>query len=105
MIHHTPQNTSAVRDALRDQAFYFYNAIGRPNGKVAGDLKQFSEILKTVEIESINFHLHREDFEKWLGAIGEGKLAAEVSKLRMGALAGEPCRKELCRMVEAHLRG
>jgi len=88
-----------------DRAFYFYNGIGDNNGKFATDLTQFSEALKTVDIRSINFHLYREDFEKWLRFIGEQELAAEVSRLRRRVPKGERCRKQLCAKVEARLKG
>ena len=104
MNYYTSHSTSTIKDILKDKAFYFYNGIDRPNGKVAMDLQQFYEILKAVDIESIEFHLYREDFEKWLRAIGEENLTAEVSKIRMGALSGESCRRGMCEVVGAHLR-
>jgi hypothetical protein len=87
-----------------DRAFYFYTDTGQSTGKSALDLRQFSEALRTVDARSIEFHLYREDFEKWLNFIGENALALRVAKLRKDGLRGEPCRRIMCLMLDKEIR-
>ena len=86
-----------------DNAFYFYLGIGKPLQKSATDLRQFYETLKTIDIQSLEFHLYREDFEKWLNFRGEGRLSSEVSKIRRCGEKGEPLRVILRSTVNKYL--
>lgn len=87
-----------------DRAFYFYAEIGRPLGLVANSLKEFGALLKTVEAGSLEFHLWREDFEKWVLMLGDGELVKSIAKLREKKLAGEKLRTELVRIVQTRVR-
>jgi hypothetical protein len=74
-----------------------------PLEKSAADLRQFYETLKTIEIESLEFHLYREDFEKWLNYTGEFRLSSEVAKIRRSGQKGEPLRVTLRGTVNKYL--
>ena len=51
-------------------------------------------------MKSIEFHLNREDFEKWIKHLTDLKLAGEIGKLRKKGLAGETLRSELYGLVK-----
>jgi len=87
-----------------DRAFYFYADIGRPLGVIATGLKEFGSQLKTVEVASLEFHLQRRDFEKWVQMLGDADLANSLARLREGGLSGEKLRAELVRVVQTRVR-
>jgi hypothetical protein len=78
-------NTEAVR-ILRtvsdEEAFYFYEDIGKPTGESAKSLPDFLEKIKSVKLESLRFHLQRKDFQNWIEKIlGDSKLARRIEKI------------------------
>lgn len=68
---------------VRDQdAFYFYEAIGKPTGEIARNLSDFLDRVKSVKSESLVFHLQRRDFQSWVEKIlGDSKLAGELGRI------------------------
>jgi hypothetical protein len=75
-------NAEAIRilRILRDEeAFYFYEAIGKPTGENAQSLSDFLEKMKSVKLESLLFHLQRKDFQTWIEkTLGDSKLARKM---------------------------
>ena len=43
--------------------FYFYIALGQPTSFSARSLIDFYEVVKQVDVSSLEFHLYRGDFE------------------------------------------
>ncbi len=83
-------NTEAVR-ILRtvkdEEAFYFYEDVGKPTGENAKSLTDFLEKIKSVKLESLRFHLQRQDFQNWVKqTLGDSKLARRMEKI---LLSGE----------------
>jgi predicted lactoylglutathione lyase len=68
---------------VRDQdAFHFYEAIGKPTGEIARNLSDFLDRVKSVKSESLIFHLQRRDFQNWIEKIlGDSKLAEELGRI------------------------
>ena len=68
---------------MRDEeAFYFYEAIGKPTGENARSLSDFLEKIKSVKLESLLFHLQRKDFQTWIKKIlGDSKLARKIGRI------------------------
>lgn len=75
-------NTEAIRilRTVKDkEAFYFYEAIGKPTGESARSLSDFLEKIKSVKLESLLFHLQRKDFQNWINKIlGDPKLTRKI---------------------------
>jgi len=66
-----------------DKAFYFYNAIGNPNGEFAISLSDFCNKINTIAPKSLVFHLKRGDFENWVREIiGDIELSERIGKLK-----------------------
>jgi hypothetical protein len=78
-------NTEAVKilRTLRDEeAFYFYEEIGKPIGERAKSLYDFLEKVKKVKLESLVFHLQRKDFQNWISkTLDDSKLARKMSRI------------------------
>ena len=88
----------------QERSFYYYLDVGRPLDYVAHSLKEFGEILKTVDVKSLEFHLKRDDFEKWVYMLGDVELSKSLVKLRNSGLTGEKLRSELVRLVQTRVR-
>jgi hypothetical protein len=87
-----------------ERAFYFYADTGMPIDAVAHSLREFGEKLKTVEVKSIEFHLGRGDFERWVYMLGDAELVKALVKVRGLGLAGEKLRAELIRSIKTRVR-
>jgi len=99
------KTTSRILEPVSaERAFYFYADIGRPLGVIASGLKEFGSQLKTIEVASLEFHLKRGDFEKWVQMLGDADLANSLAKLREGGLSKEKLRTELVRIVQTRVR-
>ena len=84
----------AIMPVPKDSAFHFYTEIGQPTGFSAESLKDFYEIIKRIAVESLEFHLYREDFENWIKSAFEDKtLANNLARLRIANSKGEDLRK------------
>jgi hypothetical protein len=89
-----------LRQLTRNEAFYFFTSIGNYTGECATSLEDFLRKIKKVYMKSIEFHLYREDFEKWVTETLEDKeLAQEIQKLRKQKLTGEFLREKLHAIV------
>lgn len=84
----------------REKAFYFFTSIGNYTGESAASLKEFLEKINEVDVKSLEFHLYRGDFEKWITEVLEDKyLAMEVKNLRDKGYSGDLLRQNLRRAV------
>jgi len=95
-----------LRCVTEQEGFHFYLAIGEPTGKKAVSLADFAEKMGTVDVQSVNFHYPRKDFEKWvLEVIGDTALASRlnmISRMHIG-IKGEALRNQIIRIVKVRL--
>jgi hypothetical protein len=84
----------------RDKAFHFYAGIGKPLNIIANDLLDFCDKIAKVNIDSVEFHLNRGDFEAWFKGIGDAELTKKASLLKERKVTGEELRGKLREMVE-----
>ncbi len=104
------QNVEVDADAakilrtVRDQeAFYFYESVGKPTGENARNLSDFLNKAKSIKTESLTFHLQRQDFQNWIQKIlGDSKLATELYKV--SSSNKEDIRTNICRIVENRIK-
>jgi len=98
----TPKVTKTVP---REKAFYFFTSIGNYTGESASSLKEFMEKINEVNVKSLEFHLYRGDFEKWIAEVLEDKeLAEEIRKIQKFNLVGDALRKQLYRIILERLK-
>jgi hypothetical protein len=103
-------NKEAVSKILRSvresEGFHFYLAIGEPTGETAVNLTEFVRKMATVEVQSVNFHYTRKDFQKWISEVLEDAELAlrldRIGRIRLG-IRGEDLRSEVLRTVKVRL--
>ena len=86
-----------VKEVNDEKAFWFCTESGSV-GKMARNLSEFSECLKQVPVNSLEFHLREDknDFEAWLKDImEEPKLAASVKRIKGKSLKGEELKASI----------
>jgi len=92
-----------LRTLSNEEAFYFYETIGKPTGQSARSLNEFLDKIKSVNLESLVFHLQRNDFKNWIAnTLEDPKLAQKIQMLpteHKGQL-----RTKICTTVEARLK-
>ena len=69
-------------------------------------LEEFSSVLKTIDINSIQYHIERGDFERWLSqVVGDEKLADQIAKVNQSnrKLKGEALRKKVFTITNRRL--
>ena len=94
------QTSKILRAVPREKAFYFFTSIGNYTGVSASSLKEFMEKINKVNMKSLEFHLYRGDFEKWIIEVLEDKkLAEDVGKLQKTNLLGDQLRNQLSAIV------
>lgn len=85
------------------EAFYFYEAVGKPTGEIARNLSDFLDRVKYVNSESLAFHLERGDFQNWIETtIGDSKLAGKLGKISSSNT--DDTRMSICRAVENRIK-
>ena len=89
-----------LRRVLREEAFYFFSSIGNYIGESAASLEEFVSKIREVNPKSLEFHLYRGDFERWVDEVlGDAKLAEEIKELRSQKLIGENLQDRLYQTV------
>jgi alpha-amylase len=88
--------SKTLRTLPREKAFYFFTSIGNYTGESAASLKEFMEKINKVNVKSLEFHLYRGDFEKWITEVVEDRrLAEDISRLQKTNLQGDNLRNQL----------
>jgi len=90
---------------MREEAFYFFTSIGNYTGISAASLDEFLQKIKDMDIKSLEFHLFREDFEKWISqTLGDNRLAEEIRSIRIQKIVGNSLRDRLYFLVSRRLK-
>lgn len=98
-------SSKALRTVPREKAFYFFTSIGNYTGVNAASLSEFLEKIRDVNVKSLEFHLSRGDFEKWVATTLEDKeLAAWIRDLQNQRLTGDLLRMRLSLLVSRRLK-
>ena len=80
--------------------FYFCVDIGKYTGTSAASYEDFLASIKKVEPKSLDFHLNRGDFEKWVSdVLKDEELAKEIGGLKSQKLRGRALRNRLYGIV------
>ena len=92
-----------LRVLPREKAFYFFTSIGNYTGESAASFEQFVDKTNEVNIKSLEFHLYRRDFEKWIAeTLEDQELAKEIENLRNQNYSGTSLRKQLYHILAKH---
>ena len=79
--------------------FYFYIGYGNYTGRSAQSLSEFADVITTVDVTSLDFHLYGGDFERWITEKGFPQLAAKFRAIRRRKVKGEPLRQALSQIM------
>lgn len=80
--------------------FHFCVDIGGYTGISAASYEDFLTGVKEVKAKSLDFHLQRRDFQKWvLDILKDKKLAKGIEKVRKRKLRGQALKNRLYRIV------
>jgi len=99
----------AARRMLRrlpaGRGFTFFYEFARPTTWTVHSLHEFYSALKVVDIKSVQFHVERGDFERWLRqVVGDEKLAGQFVETSSKRLKGEALRKKTVYAVEVRIK-
>jgi len=84
-----------------EKGFHFFTSIQKPTGIIATSLFDFWDQLKNVDLDSLEFHVKRSDFQRWLReVVRDDWLAAEFEKLQKLNLHGERLRTRVVQITE-----
>jgi hypothetical protein len=98
-------SSRALRNVTRDEAFYFFTSIGNYTGHSAASLDEFLLKIKDIDMKSLEFHLFREDFEKWIAqTLGDIRLSDDIRSLRIQKIVGNALRDRLYLVVSRRLK-
>jgi hypothetical protein len=91
---------ASLRKLSRENAFYFFTSVGNYTGESASSLEEFAEKIREVSIKSLEFHLQRGDFERWVAeTLQDKELAEEIKKLQNQNPSGDALRDQLYFLV------
>jgi hypothetical protein len=98
-----PKSTSrTLRTVPHPEAFLFFTDIDKFTGEYALCLDDFYKKLKTIPLESIQFHFGRKDFERWIReTLGDKYLAERITRIK--STRTEDLRKKIERVVKRRL--
>jgi hypothetical protein len=83
MEKHTRLTNEILRTVPIQQAFFFYTDIGAYIGIYADNLTDFHKKIDTAPLASIDFHLKRGDFVKWVrDTLGDEELAVTINRVK-----------------------
>ncbi len=87
---------TALRQLPNENSFDFFSGIDQPLGVSAKSLREFHDIVGTVDSGALEFHLGRGDFESWVRtSVKDDVFANDLSSLRQEGLKGEVLRKQI----------
>ena len=101
------ENRIRLAVAAANEPFLFCKGVGEENftGIMAWSLKGILTALKRVELESLEFHSSRGDFENWANhSLHDTVLAKKLRKVRLSNVKGEELRRALIKVFRARLK-
>jgi hypothetical protein len=78
-----------------EKGFHFYSGIGKPLNLYANDLLDFCNKFAKVNVDAVEFHMERGDFEAWFTSLGDTELAKKTALLKKKKLTGEELQRSL----------
>ena len=92
-----------LRTVPPDQSFLFFEDIGKYTGRMAANLADFCENMKTIDLQSVTFHFERGDYEKWIKeTLHDVELARRLKRIKKSKSA-EELRNKILQTVNRRL--
>jgi hypothetical protein len=84
-----------------EKGFHFFIDAQKSTGMSATSIFDFLEVVKKVDLRSLEFHLKRNDFSKWLrDVIKDDTLPNEFEELLTLELSGEKLRSRVVGIID-----
>jgi alpha-amylase len=94
-----------LRRLPTDHGFTFFHAFARPTTVTAHDLVEFAAALSKAPVRSVQYHVERGDFERWISQVlGDNTLAEQLASLAREGIPGERLRKRLIGLVKTRVK-
>ena len=88
-----------------EQGFHFCLEGGNYTGITATNMQEFTEELKTIDQNSIDFHMQRKDFQRWIqNEFCDQELPKQIDHIRDEKVRDEALRLELLETVNMYLK-
>ncbi len=82
--------------------FHFYIGMNQQTGFSAKCFKEFYDLVKTVDVQALEFHLYRGDFENWVRTtVNDAVFANEIECIKKTGVKGEQLRETLLLAAES----
>jgi mannose-1-phosphate guanylyltransferase / phosphomannomutase len=95
------EKTTEYRRTLPPEKSFHFWVPGRYLGKRSQSLKEFCDTLHYIEIDSVEYHMEREDFANWIEYELENEImASKIRSLKTRALHGEALREEIIKQMQ-----
>jgi DNA-binding Lrp family transcriptional regulator len=97
------QVSHILRSVPSEEAFHFYKDIDQYLQIFANSLNDFCGKIQTIDVKSVEFHMPRGDFERWIDSLGDSELGKKINHIRSMDLSGENLRKTVYETVKSRL--
>ncbi len=92
-----------LRTVPPDKSFLFFEDLGKYTGRLATNLDDFCEIIRTIDIKSLTFHFRRGDYERWISeSLHDVQLARRLKRIKKSS-SGDELRKNMLHVVGRRL--
>ncbi len=98
-----PKRQKLLDTVPYEEGFHFYTELGKYTGVTATSLVEFAQKLQIIPVQSVTFHIQRQDFQKWLKkVVGDEELAKRIDQIKEWPAwsSEENLRKELFKTVQ-----
>jgi len=95
--------SEVLRTLPHDQSFLFFEDVGKYTGRLATNLNDFCEIVRTIDEKSLTFHFQRGDYERWIKeSLHDAQLARRLKMIKKSS-SGEDLRNKILHTVKRRL--
>jgi hypothetical protein len=85
--------------------FHFCLDGGNYTGITATSMPEFAEKLRTIDQNSIDFHMQRKDFQKWIqNEFCDKELPKQIDNIRNEKVSNETLRQELLNTINGYIK-
>ncbi len=93
-----------LRTVAVSKGFHFYIDYQEPTWIVATSLENFTEKLRTMDLRSVEFHFHHQDFRNWINeVVGDYALSREIGSMDKEA-HGKDLRMQLIKIFDNRIK-
>ena len=91
----------AVISVPVEKGFHFFTGVNEPTGICATSMTNFLDQLKRIDLRSLQFHLERNDFSRWLReVVNDSSLADDFDGLQAVKFSGKEIRRGLLELTQ-----